>query len=186
VLDMVSYLLGDVSEVCGASQTFVHERPLTNDPKKKGKVTVDDLTVATLKLKSGALAVVDSSWMAAGRKDYFYFEVNGSEGSIRFNFERLDELQVYLKDDSGVGGFREVIVTSKKHPSMEKFWVDQGGGFAWNHLFVLEEKMLLDSVAQGRQVTGPSLRDGYINQLLIDSIVESNRTGDWVSIRPKA
>jgi len=186
-LDMVSYLLGDVTEVCGASQTFVTERPLYEGSNKKGKVTVDDVTVAALKLRSGALAVVDSSWMAAGRKDFFYFEVNGSEGSIRFNFERLDELEVYIRDGSAVEGFRNVVVTAKNHPNMEKFWVDQGGGFSWNHLFVLELKHFLDCVAKGSEVgpVGPTLRDGYINSLLIDSIVESNKTGRWVPVQPK-
>ncbi len=188
VLDMVYYLLGEVTEVCGASETIVNERPLQDDPSKKGKVTVDDVTVAALKLKSGALAVIDSSWMASGRKDYFYFEVNGTNGSIRFDFERLDELEVFMKDGSDYEGFKNVIVTSKKHPDMEKFWHEQGAGFSWNHLFILEQKFLLDCVAQGKQVEGqgPSLRDGYINQLLIDSIVEANKAGQWIPIRPKA
>ncbi|MFI5419967.1 MAG: Gfo/Idh/MocA family protein, partial [Nitrososphaerales archaeon] len=81
VLDMVCYLLGDVTEVCGASNTVIHERPSYDDPNRKEKVTVDDVTVASLKFKSGALGVIDASWMAAGKKDFFYFEVHGSLGS---------------------------------------------------------------------------------------------------------
>jgi len=188
VLDMVYYLLGDVTEVCGATETIVHERPLPDDPTKKKAVTVDDVAVAALKFKSGALGVIDSSWMAAGKKDFFYFEVHGSEGSIRFNFERMTELEVYLRDSSPeVNGFRTVFVTSKDHPRMDKFWVDQGGGFTWNHLFVVELKDFYDKIAAGTSGGPeiPTFRDGYINSLLIDSIVESNRTKRWVKIEPK-
>jgi predicted dehydrogenase len=186
-LDMATFLLGDVVAVCGASQTFVKERPLQEDPLKKAPVTVDDVTVACLKLKSGALAVLDASWMAAGRKDFFYFEVNGSQGSVRFNLERVNELEVYLRDDPQVEGFRKVMVTSAKHPYMDRFWVDQGGGFTWNHMFVVELKHLLDCVVNDRNIepAGATLRDGYINSLLIDSIAESNRTRGWITIEPK-
>lgn len=186
-LDMACFLLGEVTEVCGAAQTFVRERPLAEDPSKKRAVTVDDVAVATLKFKSGALGVIDASWMASGKKDYFYFEVHGSEGSVRFNFERLAELEIYLRGGSGLEGFKTVIATSKKHPAMDKFWADQGGGFAWNHLFVVELKHFLDSVAKGEQDDPifPSFRDGYINSLMIDAIVESSRSERWVKIDPR-
>lgn len=188
VLDMASYLMGEVGEVCGAAQTFISERPLPDNPKRKKEVTVDDVTVASLKFKSGALGVIDASWVAAGKKDFFYFEVHGSEGSIRFNFERLTELEVYLSGSSGTEGFRTVIVTSKNHPEMRNFWVDQGGGFTWNHLFVIELKKFLSYVLHesNKEFELPTFRDGYINSLLIDSIVESSRTGRWVKIEPKS
>ncbi|MDA4131191.1 MAG: Gfo/Idh/MocA family oxidoreductase [Thaumarchaeota archaeon] len=187
VLDLVCYLLGDVTEVCGAAKTVIHERPAYDDPNRKEHVTVDDVAVASLRFKSGALGVVDASWMAAGKKDFFYFEVHGSEGSIRFNFERLTELEVYFKDESPqLEGFRTISVTSKNHPAMDKFWVDQGGGFTWNHLFVVELKSFFDNF-MGEQTASsvPTFRDGYINSLLIDSIVESSTTGKWIKIEPK-
>ncbi len=186
-LDMATFLLGDVVAVCGATQTFVKERPLQEDPAKKGPVTVDDATVACLKFKSGALGTLEASWMAAGPKDFFFFEVNGSQGSVRFNLERMNELEVYLRDSPEVAGFRNVLVTSGKHPYMDRFWVDQGGGFSWNHMFVVELKHFLDCVVNDREIgpAGATLRDGYVNSLLIDSMVESSRTGRWIEIEPK-
>ena len=182
---MARFLAGDVTELCAASQTVVHERPLVKDGSEKGKVTVDDVSVATLKFKSGALGTIDASWMAAGKKDYFYFEVHGSEGSVRFNFERLTELEVYLKDQSGLDGYKTVIATSKKYPEMDKFWPDNGGGFGWNHLFVVELKHFLDWAAGGKRAEYvPTFRDGYINSLLIDSIAESSRREKWIKIEP--
>jgi len=187
-IDMAYFLLGDVVEVSGATQTVIHERPLIEDPTKKGKVNVDDVSVASLKFKSGALGTIDSSWAAAGKKDFFYFEVHGSEGSIRFNFEHLNELDVYLRDESNLAGFRTVQVISKKHPLMEQFWIDQGGGFTWNHLFVVEVKHFLDSVNQGKvtSLLVPTFHDGYVNSLIIDSIIESNQKGEWIRVEPKS
>jgi len=183
-LDMARFLLGEVTEVCGATQTIIHERPLMNDPDKMGKVTVDDVAVAALKFNSGALGTIDASWMAAGKKDYFAFEVHGSEGSVRFNMERLTELEVYLKDS--LDGYKTVITTSKKFPEMAKFWTDNGGGFGWNHMFVVELKHFLDWVSSGEPGNlTPTFRDGYINSLLIDSIAESSRTERWVRIEPR-
>jgi predicted dehydrogenase len=186
-LDMAHFLLGDITEVCGAIQTVVPERPLAEGSNQKGKVTVDDVTVAALKFKSGALGTIDASWMASGRKDFFYFEVFGSEGSLRFNFERMNELEVSLKDNSGFPGFKTVITTSKDFPGMDRLWTDQGGGFTWNHLFVVELKYFLDWVVKGKppDSIAPTFRDGYVNSLLIDSIVESSERGKWIKIEPR-
>lgn len=189
-LDMARFLGGEVKEVCGATSTFIKERPSNAaNQTKKEKVTAEDSAVANLKFSSGALGTIDCSWLAPGVKDFFYFEVHGSKGSVRFNVERLDELQVYLKDDDEpeTNGFKTVAAISKKHPEMEQFWVDQGGGFSWQHLFVVELKHFLDGVAKGELVGGvaPSFKDGYINALLIDSIAESSERKEWVKVSPK-
>jgi len=183
-LDMARFLLGEVTEVCGATQTVIPERPLAENSRKMSRVGVDDVAVAALKFKSGALGTIDASWMASGVKDFFYFEVQGSEGALRFDFERLTELQVATRGSSGLQGFKSVITTSKEYPGMDKFWIGQSGGFTWDHLFVAELKYFLDWVTKGKQPdsTAPSFRDGYINSLLIDSIVESSEKRKWVKI----
>ncbi|MFI5419947.1 MAG: hypothetical protein ACHQ1H_03170, partial [Nitrososphaerales archaeon] len=78
-------------------------------------------------------------------------------------------------------------VTAKNHPAMDKFWVDQGGGFTWNDLFVVELKSFFDNFLGKNQNIRPvpTFRDGYINSLLIDSIIESSKTGKWINIEPK-
>ena len=71
---------------------------------------------------------------------------------------------------------------------MDRFWIDQGGGFTWNHMFVVELKQFIESVVSDKEIgpLGATLRDGYINSLLIDSIVESSRNGRWIQIEPKS
>jgi predicted dehydrogenase len=99
----------------------------------------------------------------------------------------MTELEVYLKDQSGVEGFRTVLVTSKNHPRTDKFWVDQGGGFSWNHLFVVELKDFMDRITGASDPPNfPTFWDGYVNTLLIDSIVESSKNDSWIKIEPRS
>ena len=86
-------------EVTGALETFVKERPLPDNPKKKGKVTVDDASASVVRFANGALGTIEASRFATGRKNYNRFEINGSKGSVVFNLERMNELEVYLTGD---------------------------------------------------------------------------------------
>src|SRR6187399_634889 len=115
-LDLAHYLVGPVTEVSAALETFVKERPLPDNPKKKGRVTVDDASASIVRFGNGALGTIEASRFATGRKNYNRFEINGSKGSIAFNLERLNELDVYFTDDDGaVQGFHNVMVTDGQH-----------------------------------------------------------------------
>ena len=185
IIDIARFLAGEVMAVAGATATFVRERPLPNGTGAKGKVDVEDSAVAAIRFSSGALGTIEASWMAPGRKDFLRFEVAGSEGSLRFNLERINELEIFsLKDPNDTRGFRDVWTTSKTHPMMEKFWVEQGGGFGWDHTFINEIHHFTDCIMHERPVSpmGASFRDGYKNCLVIDAIVESANSGRWINI----
>jgi predicted dehydrogenase len=185
IIDIARFLVGEVNSVTGATATFVNERPLPNSPGKKGKVEVEDSAVAAVKFENGALGVIEASWMAPGRKDFLRFEINGSEGSLRFNLERINELEVFsLKDSNAMRGFRDVLTTSKVHPMMEKFWVEQGGGFGWDHTFVNEIYHFTDCIVNDKSVnpTGATFHDGYKNCMIIDAIVKSAAEERWLTI----
>ena len=185
ILDLARFLVGDVASVAGATATYIKERPLPETPAQKGKVEVDDATVAAIRFVNGALGTIEASWMAPGRKDFLRFEILGSEGSLRFNLERLNELEIFsLRDPNELRGFRDVWTTSKAHPYMDKFWFEQGGGFGWDHAFVNELHHFTDCVVNDKPVEpiGATFLDGYRNCLLMDSIVESASTGRWVNV----
>jgi predicted dehydrogenase len=185
ILDLARFLAGEVSSVAGATATYVKERPLLDSPTKKGRVEVDDSTVAAIKFANGALGTIEASWMAPGRKDFLRFEILGSEGSLRFNLERLNELEIFsLKDPNELRGFRDVWTTSKAHPYMDKFWFEQGGGFGWDHAFVNEVHHFTDCIVNDKPVEpiGATFLDGYRNCLLMDAIAESAVTQRWVNV----
>jgi predicted dehydrogenase len=185
ILDLARFLVGEISSVAGATATYIKERPLPDSPAVKGRVEVDDSAVAAVKFANGALGTIEASWMAPGRKDFLRFEILGSEGSLRFNLERLNELEIFsLKDPNEVRGFRDVWTTSKAHPYMDKFWLEQGGGFGWDHAFVNEVHHFTDCVVNDKSVEpiGATFLDGYKNCLLMDAIAESASSDRWVHL----
>lgn len=185
ILDLARFLVGEIASVAGATATYVKERPLPESPHKKGKVEVDDSTVAAVKFANGALGTIEASWMAPGRKDFLRFEILGSEGSLRFNLERLNELEIFsLKDPNELRGFRDVWTTSKTHPYMEKFWFEQGGGFGWDHAFVNEVHHFTNCIVNDKPVepAGATFLDGYRNCLVMDAIAESASTDRWIHV----
>ena len=105
----------------------------------------------------GATGTFEATRLAAGRKNHNSFEINGSKGSIIFDLERLNELQVYFEDDpDDVGGFRTVMVTEPDHPYMGAYW-PPGHIIGYEHTFIHTVKDLLDGISAGEPRAGPDL-----------------------------
>ena len=124
-VDMARFLVGDIGEVVGMKKTFITERPA--EGRSAGltatagegteKVTVDDATLFLAKFASGALGSFEATRMAPGRKNYNRVEINGSHGSLVFNFEEMNVLEFYnCADPPGRQGFRRIMATEGVHP----------------------------------------------------------------------
>jgi predicted dehydrogenase len=181
-LDLGRYLVGEITEVTGALETFVKERPLPENPKKKGKVTVDDASASVVRFANGALGTIEASRFATGRKNYTRFEINGSKGSIVFNFERMNELEVFLTDDERrVQGFHNVMVTDgSTHPYFSHWW-PEGHLIGYEHTFIHTVYDLLEAIAKNKVPT-PNFEDGVRNQKVLDAMEEAATTKRWVNV----
>jgi predicted dehydrogenase len=149
------------------------------------EVDVDDITVSTLSFKNGAVGVLDASWMTYGKRDYLGFEAYGSKGGVRFNLERINELEVTIPEAvSPINGPRNVLVLGKEHPFMSHYWVNQAGGFSWEHSFINELNHFLECLVEERPISpqGATFLDGYRNCLIMDAMVESARAGRKVAL----
>ena len=145
IIDLGRYLVGDFDEVCGVMETFIKERPLLGQAgagltakasKKMGKVTVDDAVSWIGRFKNGALANLEATRFAHGRKNHITFEINGSKGSLAFNFEDMNRLEYYNAEDPGDRrGFRSIIVTEGVHPYAGAWW-PPGHILGYEHTFV--------------------------------------------------
>lgn len=178
VVDQVQFLLGDtVSWASGHLRTFVPSRPGESGPED---VTVDDAAWATLGMSGGAVASVEVSRMAHGRKNGLSLEVFGSEGSLRFELESLNELVV----DTGVGGTR-ILVTESDHPYVGAWW-PPGHVLGWDHTFVNQAADLLTCIAEGR-APSPSFAEGAGVQRVLAAIEDSAaQSGTCVTVAPAA
>jgi predicted dehydrogenase len=181
-LDFARYLVGEITEVAAALETFIEERPLPDQPKKKGKVTVDDASAAIVRFANGALGTIEGTRMAPGRKNYNRFEINGSLGSIAFDLERLNELQVYFRTDPpSLQGFRTILATEAAHHPYVKAWWPPGHAIGYEHTFVHTVYDLLEAIAD-RKVPTPSFEDGLANQRVLDAWERAARMKKWVKV----
>jgi predicted dehydrogenase len=174
-LDLARYLVGEISEVSGFLQTFVNERPLPSG-QGTGKVDVDDAAYAHLRFANGALGSVEASRFATGRKNYNSFEINGSRGSVRFDLERMNELELYIEEGKD-SGFRTILATDAKHPYVRAWW-PPGHILGYEHSFTHTVADLIDAV-KVEQVPTPSFVDGVANQRVLDAIEHSSSSRRW-------
>jgi predicted dehydrogenase len=173
-IDQVLFLLGDqVTEVSGRTRTFVNRRPGTGGPAGGLEdVTVDDAAWATLSLASGAIASVEASRVATGRKNSLQLEVFGDKGALRFDLENLNEL-AFLDATAPAReqGFRRILVSEPEHPYLEAWW-PQGHIIGWEHTFTHEVRDFLLAVSSGT-APSPSFEDGLAVQRILDAVEQS-------------
>jgi predicted dehydrogenase len=175
IVDLARFLVGEVVSVGALTRTFVDERPLP-DGSGTGKVNVDDAFASVVEFENGAIGTLEATRFAAGSKNRQVVEVNGEKGSIRFNMERMNELEVFWvgEEPKETQGFHNVLVTEGYHPWWENWW-PHGHIIGWGHTFVHELTHLLDCIANDRDVGpyGATFEDGYRAAVICDSILES-------------
>lgn len=178
IIDLGRYLVGEMSSVSGMLRTFVEERPLP-DGSGMGKVTVDDAFVSTVQFDNGAIGTLEGTRFAGGRKNHEVIEINGEKGSLRFNLERLNELEVYWVEDEPqtTQGFRTVIINEPEHPWLKHWW-PPGHIIGWEHTFIHELTHFLDAIVNDKPVDpeGATFLDGYRAAVVCDGIIESAQT----------
>ncbi len=170
IIDLARYLVGEPSTVSGITRTFVAQRHGRD-------VDVDDAFQATVEFEGGATGTLEASRLAPGRLNQLALEINGSRGSLAFDLERLNELQV-CTTGSSLPGFQRVLVTEPQHPFMS-FWWPPGHIIGYEHTFIHELHHLLQAIAQDGQVRphGADFEDGYRAAVVCDAIARSASTG---------
>ncbi len=175
IVDLARYLVGEFSEVCGMTETFVKQRPLEKNRRVKGKVTVDDAVTMIGHFKSGALASLEATRFAPGRKNSLTLEVNGSAGSLFFDLEEMNRLKFFsTRDPKDREGFRDIIVTEPSHPYIDKWW-PPGHILGYEHTFIHTIADFVQAVVD-RKSAQPSFEDGLRNQRVLDGIRKSAQT----------
>jgi predicted dehydrogenase len=184
IIDLGRFLVGEPRSVSALTATFITERQ-SPDGSGLRPVDVDDAFEAVVEFEHGVVGTLEATRFAPGRKNANTFEINGERGSIAFDLERLNELQVYLNDTSPreANGFRDVLVSEAFHPFWE-YWWPQGHIIGWEHTFVHELAHFLDAVVNDKDVApyGATFEDGYKNAVVCDAIAASAREGRRVEI----
>jgi predicted dehydrogenase len=191
VVDLAYFLTGErLTGVSGSLERFIDKRPLPQEAtglsasggSGMGDVTVDDAAAFFGRTESGALATFEATRFATGRKNAMRIELNGSEGSLAFDFERLNELHVYDGTvPSADAGFRRILATDPEHPYAAAWW-PPGHGLGYEHTFVHEVADFVRDVASGTPPS-PSFADGLYVQRVLDAVERSSEASStWTSI----
>jgi len=182
IIDLARYLVGEFSEVSAVMETFVKERPLAAGSRKKGRVTVDDAVSTIGRLRNGAIANLEATRFALGCKNSITLEINGSGGSLAFDFEEMNRLRFYNSaDPEARRGFRDILVSEPQHPFMESWW-PPGHLIGYEHTFVHTIADFVRAVVACKSVQ-PTFEDGLRNQQVLDAVMQSARERRAILIR---
>ena len=195
LIDAVQFVTGQLlTRVSGTTETFVKQRPVQVEGTgvglsangsvsgELGEVTVDDAAVFVGFGTQGALMSFEATRMATGRKNAMRIEVNGSRGSVAFDFEAMNELWFYDGDDPAAeNGFRRILATEPEHPRVSNWW-PAGHGLGYDHTFVHELQDFLEAVTAAR-APQPSFDDGLQVQRVLEAVQRSaDREGRYVVV----
>lgn len=192
-VDFARYLAGEITAVHAINRTLVPTRPVQSGHVDKlgvgggdtsavrEKVDVDDETMTMLRFANGVVGSIEATRNAYGRNNYQTFEVHGTKGSLAFNYERRDELEVMFADDpADARGFRTVY-SGPAHPYGEGLWPIPGLGIGYSETKIVECRDFFKAIADGVQPS-PNFEDGYRISLIADAIIKSGETESWVEI----
>ncbi len=192
-VDLARYLVGDIKAVSAMVTTFIKERPLpgegaatfsagTGGATEMGEVTVEDAAFMIAEFENGALGSFEASRFASGRKNFNYFEIYGSKGSILFNMERMNELQLFSRDDPAYAqGFRTIMVTEGGEHDYIANWWPPGHIIGYEHEFHHAVVDFMDAVANGMSIE-PNFYDGFKGIEVLAAGLESAASGQRVEL----
>ena len=190
IIDLGRYLVGELAEVCGLMETFIKERPVLEAAgaglgakagRSMGQVTVDDAVSWIGRFKNGAIANLEATRFAYGRKNHIALEINGSKGSLVFDFEDMNRLKFYSAEDpADRQGFRDILITDASHPYLKAWWPG-GHIIGYEHTFVNTFADFVTAVVNGKSVQ-PTFEDGLQNEKVLAAIEASARKREWVKV----
>jgi predicted dehydrogenase len=186
-VDLARYLVGEIKSVTCMTAQFIPERPLPDEEaagtfkgvttgEGMGKVTVEDAAFMLVEFENGALGSFEATRFAPGRKNYNYFEIYGSQGSIIFDLERMNELKFFSNEDpENAQGFRTIIATEACHDYVENWW-PPGHIIGYEHEFVHAVVDFLVAVETGTTIE-PNFYDGMMEMQILDAGLKSAEDG---------
>ncbi len=195
LIDTARFLIGEISEVVGMGNTFIKERPKESSSgglqavagEGTEAVTVDDATVflakfaASDRVEEGAYGTFEATRLAPGHKNYNRWEISGSEGSISFSFERMNELKYFNRNDPATtAGFRTIMVTEGDHPYVAAWW-PPGHVIGYEHTFIHEVYDFINGVTQETPIH-PDFLDGARCVAVLEAATRSIQSHGWETV----
>lgn len=194
-VDLARYLVGEITSVSALTTTFIKERPLpgagaatfsagSGEATKMGEVTVDDASFMLAEFENGAIGSFEASRFAPGRKNFNYFEIYGSKGSIVFNLERMNELQLFQRDDPAFAqGFRTILATEAGQHDYIANWWPPGHMIGYEHEFHHGVVDFMEAIEKDTKIE-PNFYDGLREIEILAAGLDSSAAGKKIDTSP--
>ncbi|MDR2184212.1 MAG: Gfo/Idh/MocA family oxidoreductase [Treponema sp.] len=186
-IDTAEWINGPIAKVTAHTEIFVKERPHAETGKMEA-VTIDDACMFLAVFENGSTGTFESTRYARGRKNYNTMELNGEKGAAYFNLEEPEYLQFFRYADPGTGkkiedhltGWQRILVTSREHPYMDKYWVP-GATIGYEHTFINSIADFFKSLDGGPPFQ-PDIKAALRTQEVCDAVLRSAKEGRWVRL----
>ena len=191
VVDMAHFIVGGIDSVVSQQETFIPQRPvaaagtgthftLGSDGKMEA-VTNEDYVGALVRFENGVRGTLEACRVINGPKCEMAFEVNGTEGALRWNFEQMNELEVYLPNENGSTDGYTRILSGPSHPLHADFNPGPAVGLGYDDLKTIEAYQFLQAIHAGRQAN-PGFREAAAVADVQTAIQISWEEDRWISV----
>jgi predicted dehydrogenase len=190
-VDLAQFLLGPIARVSASTAILIPQRPrvaagegthfsVVEDPAELGDVENEDWAAAIVEFESGVRGTIELSRVIVGAEARYTFEVNGTESAVSWDFERMNELEVYGAGPTGDLGYSRVLM-GPQHPDFARFHPGQGIPMGYDDLKVIEAYRFLQSIADGEQ-REPGVREILAAARVVDAMARSAETRAWADV----
>jgi predicted dehydrogenase len=191
-VDLAQCLLGPIARVSASTRIVIPRRPraatgegthfsVVPEGAELGDVENEDWAAALVEFESGVTGTIEVSRVIVGAEARYVFEVNGTDGAVAWDFERMNELELYGPLATGDRGYARVLM-GPGHPDFERFQPGPGLPMGYDDLKVIEAHLFLESIADGVQ-REPGVREIDAAARVIDAMVRSAGSGRWEDVR---
>jgi predicted dehydrogenase len=185
------FLVGDIVEVCGLNSTRIKERSIPGGSSgyaasalagaEKRTVENEDITEFLIHFDNGAIGTIGTSRIGMGRKLGLGYEIQGTKGSLYYDQERMNEIQLYRDSDPDREKGYKTVYIGPEHPGYKAFFGLAGIGLGYNDQKIIEAHDLITAVALN-QPTQPDVRFAYQVNKIIDAVDLSCQEHRWVRV----
>jgi predicted dehydrogenase len=191
-VDLAQCLLGPIARVAASTSILIPRRPklamgegthfsVVEDASELAAVENEDWAAALVEFESGVKGTIEVSRVIVGAEARYAFEVNGTRGAVSWDFERMNELHVYVPLPTGDSGYARVLM-GPGHPDFDRFQPGQGIPMGYDDLKVIEAHLFLESIADGVQ-REPGVREIAAAAAVLEAMVRSAESRRWEDVR---
>ena len=197
LVDQVQYILGPISEVIGLTKTIITERPVLSmgsgthfdviEGGEKKPVENEDYASMMVRFSSdaiaaGAVGTLEASRVAVGPRASYNFEIYGTQGSLKWDFERLNELELAIGRNGAQVGYQR-IMANQFMGDFSKFQPGSGVSMGYDDLKVIEAKKFIVAYLGGEKLNS-NIHDAVAAAKVVTAAEDSANNGEWIKISP--